>query len=58
MPITAISNASRWSVSPPWLDDFLKNVSGYHDRYNHFFVYALNYDKQQRVRDLIERFGG
>jgi len=41
-----------------WLDDFLKNVSGYHDRYDHYLIYRLNYDKQQRVQDLIRRFGG
>ncbi len=41
-----------------WLDDFFKNVSGYHNRYDRFFIYILNYDKQQRVQDLIRRFGG
>jgi len=41
-----------------WLDDFLKTVSGYHDRYDRFFIYALTYDRQQRVEDLIRRFGG
>ena len=29
-----------------------------HNRYDRFFIYALNYDRQQRVQDLILRFGG
>ncbi len=41
-----------------WLDDFLKSVSGYHARYDRFLIYRLNYDRQQRVQDLIQRFGG
>lgn len=41
-----------------WLDDFLKTASGYHARYDRFVIYVLDYDKQQRVQDLIRRFGG
>ncbi len=41
-----------------WLDDFLRSVSGYHDRYDRFLIYALDHDRQQRVQDLIDRFGG